>query len=391
MRSNSTTPSCDSSSAMWRPMVSWLALARVRPAGCPGRARPGRDYGLQSKVWFKAIACLRKGHSRVVGGIHICIAGMNALLCNGACVFHNRSIPCEWSPGADPSTLASHRWRTAAYRGVDLGARGRLEPWRCHRAFAQAGWQCWPRCGPTAQRTPCLPSPGCGGCPWRSTTPPRWSPRRKGAQVVVHAQPAYPTRPGAKGTRIDGGGHCRQPPAARHADAAGRRLQLWRIHAAVLRERPRPPPVSEGMRVRLEQRILQACARGECARRGAARRGPDFSGGKAALDRPGHRQDLARGRITWPGPLDVARPGRTCPTWPARWCAWRRRRHRLAAFSACTSRATTSPRSGGCAASRPLRRSRAGCPQPARCAGGAVALALAALGPAAVAPTFAWR
>ena len=52
VRSNSTTPSCDSSSAMWRPMVGWLALsARAAPSRLPWSSAARKDCTrLQSKV-----------------------------------------------------------------------------------------------------------------------------------------------------------------------------------------------------------------------------------------------------------------------------------------------------------------------------------------------------
>ena len=85
------------------------------------------------------------------------------------------------------------------------------------------------------------------------------------------------------------------------------------------------------MRVQLEQR-LQAATQGGEMRSVVLRAGDFFGSGTGSWIDQAIAKDLPRGRITWPGPLDVATPWAYLPDLARTLVRVAQERHRLAAF-----------------------------------------------------------
>lgn len=219
----------------------------------------------------------------------------------------------------------------AASTVLILGARGRLGLAAVH-AFAQAGWQV------RAQVRPGATGPAVPGVQWMAAAPedtPALVAHAQGAQVVVHAMnPAYTHR-----------AWCTQAPglvdaAIAVSRALGATLMLpgsvynyGRAMPPVLREdTPQTALDFKGrMRIHLEQR-LQAATRDGAMRAVVLRAGDFFGSGSGSWLDLAIAKDLARGRITWPGPLDTCRPWAYLPDLARTLVKVAEARHHLAAF-----------------------------------------------------------
>lgn len=215
-----------------------------------------------------------------------------------------------------------------------LGARGRFGL-AAARAFAQAGWQVLAQVRPGAGG-PALPA--IGGVWWLPVAVHDTAAlvcQAQGAQVVVHAlSPAY----------TDQAWRTEAPALLDAAIAATRELgatimlpgnvyNFGEGMPPVLREDT--PQAATGVKGRvrmgLEQRLAAATRDGRM--RAVVVRAGDFFGSGASgwLDQV-IAKDLHRGRITWPGALDVATPWAYLPDLAAAFVRVAQQRHRLAAF-----------------------------------------------------------
>lgn len=212
-----------------------------------------------------------------------------------------------------------------------LGARGRLGL-AATRAFAQAGWQV------RAQVRPGASGPAIAGVQWIAAAPGdtlALAARAQGAQVVVHAlNPAYTHKawrqeaPALMDAAIE---------ATRTLDATlvlpGSVYNYGRTLPPVLREdTPQTALDFKGrMRTLLEQR-LHAATRDGSMRAVVVRAGDFFGSGVGSWVDQAIAKELPKGRITWPGPLDVGRPWAYLPDLARTLVRVAEERHRLSAF-----------------------------------------------------------
>lgn len=212
-----------------------------------------------------------------------------------------------------------------------LGARGRLGL-AAASAFAQAGWQV------RAQVRPGATGPAVPGVQWIAIAPQDTTAlavAAQGAQVVLHAMnPAYTHKAWRK-----------EAPAlmdaaievTRALDATlmlpGSVYNYGRSLPPVLREdTPQTAMDFKGrMRTELEQR-LHAATRGGAMRAIVLRAGDFYGSGSGSWLDQAIAKDLPRGRITWPGPLDVGRAWAYLPDLARTLVKVAEQRHRLSAF-----------------------------------------------------------
>ena len=230
--------------------------------------------------------------------------------------------PSPSSPGTDrPSTV------------LILGARGRLGL-AAARAFAQAGWQVLAQVRPGGQSV--LPAiPGVWWMPVAVDDTAALAAQAQGAQVVVHAlNPPYTHKAWRE-----------QVPALMDAAIAiarvlratlmlpGNVYNFGEGMPPVLREdTPQAATGFKGrMRVQLEQR-LQAATQEGGLRAVVLRAGDFFGSGTGSWLDQAIAKDLPRGRITWPGPLDVATSWAYLPDLARSFVRVAQERDRLAAF-----------------------------------------------------------
>lgn len=212
-----------------------------------------------------------------------------------------------------------------------LGARGRLGL-AATRAFAQAGWQV------RAQVRPGATGPAVPGVQWMAAAPgdtPTLAAQAQGAQVVVHAlNPAYTH----KAWREEA--PSLMDAAVEVTRALGATLMLpgsvynyGHEMPPVLREdTPQAAMDFKGrLRIGLEQR-LQAATRDGDMRAVVLRAGDFFGSGAGSWLDQAIAKDLARGRVIWPGPLDVSRPWAYLPDLARTLVRVAEERHRLQAF-----------------------------------------------------------
>lgn len=215
-----------------------------------------------------------------------------------------------------------------------LGARGRLGL-AAARAFAQAGWQVLAQVRPGV-RGPALPAvAGVWWMPVAVDDTAALAAQAQGAQVVVHAlNPVY-THKAWRG----------QAPALMEAAIAvtrqlratlmlpGNVYNFGEGMPPVLREdTPQAATGFKGrMRVQLEQRLKAATQGGEM-RAVVLRAGDFFGSGTGSWLDQAIAKDLPRGRITWPGPLDVATPWAYLPDLARTFVRVAQERDRLAPF-----------------------------------------------------------
>ncbi len=215
-----------------------------------------------------------------------------------------------------------------------LGARGRLGL-AATRAFAQAGWRVLAQVRPGAQRAALPAIPGVWWMPVAVTDTAALVAQAQGAQVVLHAMnPAYTH----KAWRDE------VPGLLEAAIAVTRKLRATLMLPGnvynfgegmppVLREdTPQAATGLKGrMRVQLEQR-LQAATQGGDLRAVVLRAGDFFGSGTGTWLDQAIAKDLPRGRVTWPGPLDMATPWAYLPDLARTFVRVAQERHRLAAF-----------------------------------------------------------
>ncbi len=212
-----------------------------------------------------------------------------------------------------------------------LGARGRFGQ-AAARAFAQAGWQVLAQVRPGAQ------GPAMAGVRWLPTDPgdtAALAAAADGAEVVVHAlSPPYTHRAWRTGVPQ------LTDAAVGVARALGATLLLpgsvYNFGAsmpAVLHEdTPQSPNTFKGrLRRASEQRILQATRDGRM--KAVVIRGGDFFGsGTGSWFDQVMVKDLARGRFTYPGRLDVPTAWAFLPDMARAFVQVAQRRDTLAAF-----------------------------------------------------------
>ena len=230
---------------------------------------------------------------------------------------------------ATPSTAAP-----AASTVLILGGRGRLGQ-AAARAFAQAGWQVLAQVRPGAQGAALPAIPGVWWLPAAVQDTPALAAQARGAQVVVHAlNPAYTHKAWRD-----------EAPALMEAAVAvtrtlgatlmlpGNVYNFGEAMPAVLREdTPQAATGFKGrLRVQLEQR-LAAATRDGGLRAVVVRAGDFFGSGTGSWLDQAIARELPRGRITWPGPLDVATPWAYLPDLARAFVRVAQERHRLAAF-----------------------------------------------------------
>lgn len=220
---------------------------------------------------------------------------------------------------------------TAAPTVLILGARGRLGL-AAARAFAQAGWQVH------AQVRPGANGPAVPGVQWIAIAPqdtPALVAAAQGAQVVVHAMnPAYTHKAWRKEAPM------LMDAAIEVTRTLGATLMLpgsvynyGRAMPPVLREdTPQTALDFKGlMRIHLEQR-LQAATRDGAMRAVVLRAGDYFGSGVGSWLDQSIAKDLPKGRVTWPGPLDISRPWAYLPDLACTLVRVAEARHRLSAF-----------------------------------------------------------
>ena len=219
-------------------------------------------------------------------------------------------------------------------------ARGRLGL-AAARACAQAGWQVLAQVRPASHG-----AAGTGGTALPAIPGVWWMPvavhetaalaaQAQGAQVVVHAlNPPY----------TDQAWRTQAPALMEAAIAVARQLGATLMLPGnvynfgegmppVLREdTPQAATGFKGrMRVQLEQR-LQAATQGGEMRAVVLRAGDFFGSGTGSWIDQAIAKDLPRGRITWPGPLDVATSWASLPDLARSFVRVAQERDRLAAF-----------------------------------------------------------
>lgn len=215
-----------------------------------------------------------------------------------------------------------------------LGARGRLGL-AAARAFAQVGWHVLAQVRPGAARAALPAIPGVWWMPVAVGDTAALAAQADGAQVVVHAlNPAYTH----KAWREEA------PALMEAAITITRQLRATLMLPGnvynfgegmppVLREDT--PQAATGfmgrMRVQLEQRLQAAAQAGEL-RAVVLRAGDFFGSGTGSWLDLAIAKDLPRGRITWPGPLDVATPWAYLPDLARTFVRVAQERDRLAPF-----------------------------------------------------------
>lgn len=230
-----------------------------------------------------------------------------------------------------PSTPLPH---DNAQTVLILGARGRLGL-AAARAFAQAGWQVLAQVRPGA-RSQALPAiAGVWWLPAAVHDTAALAAQARGAAVVVHAlNPAYTHKawraqaPGLMDAAI---------AVARELHATlmlpGNVYNFGEAMPPVLREDT--PQAATGfmgrMRVTLEQRLAEATRDGRM-RAVVLRAGDFFGSGTGSWLDLAIAKDLPRGRVTWPGPLDVATPWAYLPDLARAFVRVAQERDRLAPF-----------------------------------------------------------
>ncbi len=196
---------------------------------------------------------------------------------------------------------------TTASTVLILGARGRFGQ-AAARAFARAGWQVLGQVRPGAQ------GPAIAGVHWLALEPSdtgALANAARGAAVVVNGlNPVYTH----KAWRA-------QAPALlesaiRISQVLGATLMMpgnvynfGEAMPALLREgaAQQATGVKGRIRIAMEQR-LQAATQDGSLRAVVIRAGDFFGSGTGSWLDQAVAKDLARGRVTWPGPLDVATP-----------------------------------------------------------------------------------
>ena len=215
-----------------------------------------------------------------------------------------------------------------------LGARGRLGL-ATARAFAQAGWQVLAQVRPGAQG-PALPAmPGVWWMPVAVHDTAGLAAQARGAQVVVHAlNPAYTH----KAWREQAPGLMDAAIAVSRVLGAtlmlpGNVYNFGEGMPAVLREDT--PQAASGLmgrlRTTLEQRLAEATQDGRM-RAVVLRAGDFFGSGTGSWLDQAIAKDLPRGRVTWPGPLNVATPWAYLPDLARAFVRVAQERERLAPF-----------------------------------------------------------
>lgn len=219
----------------------------------------------------------------------------------------------------------------AASTVLILGARGRLGL-AAARAFAQAGWRV------RAQVRPGAAGPAVPGVQWIAVAPqdtPALVAAAQGAQVVVHAMnPAYTHKAWRKEAPM------LMDAAIEVTRTLGATLMLpgsvynyGRAMPPVLREdTPQTALDFKGrLRIHLEQR-LQAATRDGAMRAVVVRAGDFFGSGAGSWLDQSIAKDLPKGRVTWPGPLDISRPWAYLPDLACTLVRVAEERNRLSAF-----------------------------------------------------------
>ncbi|MBU0748923.1 MAG: NAD-dependent epimerase/dehydratase family protein [Gammaproteobacteria bacterium] len=231
-----------------------------------------------------------------------------------------------------------HRTSTDSHSTVlVLGARGRLGL-AATRAFAQAGWQVLAQVRPGAKGAlgAALPAiPGVWWMPVAVNDTPALAAQAQGAQVVVHAlNPVYTHKAWRE-----------QAPALMEAAIAiTRQLRATLMLPGNVYNfgEGMPPVLGEDtpqaatgfkgrLRVQLEQRLQAATQAGDM-RAVVLRAGDFFGSGTGTWLDQAIAKDLPRGRVTWPGPLDVATPWAYLPDLARTFVRVAQERDRLAAF-----------------------------------------------------------
>ena len=214
-----------------------------------------------------------------------------------------------------------------------LGARGRLGL-AAVRAFAQAGWRVH------AQVRPGASGPAIAGVQWLGVSPDdtatlaAWA---RDAQVVVQGlSPVYTHRawraelPGLTQAAIDVSralGATLMLPASVYNFGAG-------MPPLLHEDTPQVPTTLKGrLRVATERQILAATQDG-AMKAVVIRAGDFFGGGRGTWLDLVMAKDLARGKFTHPGPLDLPTAWAFLPDLARAFVAVAERRHELPAFQA---------------------------------------------------------
>lgn len=215
-----------------------------------------------------------------------------------------------------------------------LGARGRLGL-AAARAFAQAGWQVIAQVRPGSLGPGQPEIAGVGWLPVAGHETAALGAQARGAQVVVHAMnPAYTH----KAWRAQAPGLMDAAIAVTRALGAtlmlpGNVYNFGESMPSVLREDT--PQAAAGfmsrLRTVLEQRLAEATHDGRM-RAVVLRAGNFFGSGTGSWLDQAIAKDVRQGRITWPGPLDVATPWAYLPDLARAFVRVAQERERLAPF-----------------------------------------------------------
>lgn len=213
-----------------------------------------------------------------------------------------------------------------------LGARGRFGQ-AAARAFARAGWQVLGQVRPGAQ------GPAIAGVHWLALEPSdtlALANAARGAAVVVNSlNPVYTH----KAWRAEAPALLES--AIRISQVLGATLMMpgnvynfGEAMPALLREGAAQAAtgVKGRIRIAMEQR-LQAATQDGSLRAVVIRAGDFFGSGTGAWLDQAVARDLARGRVTWPGPLDVATPWAYLPDLARSFVKVAQQRSRLDAFA----------------------------------------------------------
>ena len=233
-----------------------------------------------------------------------------------------------------PQTFLSHPGPRPAGTVLVLGARGRMGL-AATRAFAHAGWQVLAQVRPGVADADL---PAISGVRWLRVAVHDTAAlvaQAQGTEVLVHAlNPAYTHAAWRE----------QAPMLMEAAIAVARQLRatlmlpgnVYNFGEAmppVLREDT--PQAATGfmgrMRVQLEQRLQAATRQGDL-RAIVLRAGDFFGSGTGSWLDQAIAKDLPRGRVTWPGPLDVATPWAYLPDLARAFVRVAQERDRLAAF-----------------------------------------------------------
>jgi nucleoside-diphosphate-sugar epimerase len=212
-----------------------------------------------------------------------------------------------------------------------LGARGRFGQ-AAARAFARAGWQVLGQVRPGAQ------GPAIAGVHWLGLAPSDTAAlvhAARGAAVVVNAlNPVYTHQ--AWRTQAP----ALLESAIRASQALGATLMMpgnvynfGESMPALLREDTAQAAtgVKGRIRIAMEQRLRAATHEG--LRAVVIRAGDFFGSGTGSWLDQAVAKDLLRGRVTWPGPLDVATPWAYLPDLARSFVKVAQQRSRLDAFA----------------------------------------------------------